>query len=153
MSTQAADLIVRKTVTVAAPIERAFEVFTERIGTWWPVATHSIGREQAQTAVLEGREGGRLYEVIEGGETAPWATLTAWEPPHRLVLSWHVNPERIAPTEVEVRFTAEEGGTRVDLEHRAWERLGADATDASAGYDEGWDLVLGRYVEAAGGPI
>jgi uncharacterized protein YndB with AHSA1/START domain len=150
MSTHAADLSVRKSLTVAAPPERAFEVFTARIGTWWPLDTHSIGEARARDAVLEGREGGAMYEVMEGGETAPWATVLAWEPPSRLVLSWHVNPE-VPATEVEVRFTPEGDGTRVVLEHRGWERLGERAEAARDGYDGGWDFVLGRFVEGAGG--
>jgi uncharacterized protein YndB with AHSA1/START domain len=147
MSTQAADLTVRKSLTVAAPVERAFEVFTERIGTWWPLDTHSIGHERARDAVLEGREGGGLYEVMDGGETAPWATVLAWEPPSRIVLSWHVNPT-VPATEVEVRFSPEGDGTRVVLEHRGWERLGDDADAARGAYEEGWDVVLGPFADA-----
>jgi uncharacterized protein YndB with AHSA1/START domain len=147
MSTQAADLTVRKSLTVAAPVERAFEVFTERIGAWWPFDPHSIGGEKTTTAVIEGRENGAVYEVMEGGGTAPWATVVSWEPPHRLVLSWHVNSEDPA-TEVEVRFSPDGDGTRVDLEHRGWEQFGDQAPEASGGYDEGWNLVLGRYVGA-----
>jgi uncharacterized protein YndB with AHSA1/START domain len=149
MTMQAADLTVRKTVTVAAPLERAFEVFTDKIGTWWPFDRHSIGEDRTQTAVIEAREGGRVYEVIEGGEEAYWATVTAWEPPRRLVLSWKVNPEAPAATEVEVRFSAEGDGTLVELEHRGFERFGDTAEQASGGYRDGWDTVLGRYVEAA----
>jgi DNA-binding transcriptional ArsR family regulator/uncharacterized protein YndB with AHSA1/START domain len=150
MTTQAADLTVRKTVTVAASLERAFEVFTERIATWWPLATHSIGGDRAQGVVMERRVGGRVYELIEGGDQGYWATVTAWDPPRRLALSWKVNPESAAPTEIEVRFTPDGEGTRVDLEHRGFERLGEDAPKASAGYTEGWGKVLGHYVGAAG---
>jgi uncharacterized protein YndB with AHSA1/START domain len=149
MSTQAADLTVRKSLTVAAPLERAFAVFTERIGTWWPFETFSIGEERTRGAVFEGREGGAVYELIGGDETAPWATVLAWEPPTRVVLSWHVNPE-VPATELEVRFAPEGEGTLVVLEHRGWELLGDKAEAARGGYEEGWDLVLGRYAEGAG---
>ena len=145
MSMQASDLSVRKSLTVDAPVERAFEVFTERIGTWWPFDTHSIGQARTHDAVLESREGGALYEVMDGGETAPWATVLTWEPPHRLVLSWHVNPE-VPATEVEVRFEPDGDGTRVELEHRGWEKCGPE--DRSS-YDTGWGVVLGKLVEAA----
>lgn len=150
MTTQAADLTVRKTVTVSASLERAFEVFTERIATWWPLDTYSLGESRTQDVVIEGREGGRVYEVIEGGEEGYWATVTAWDPPRRLALSWKVNPEAAAPTEIEVRFTPEGEGTRVDLEHRGFERLGEAAAKASEGYTEGWGKVLAHYVGAAG---
>lgn len=98
--------------------------------------------------VLEEREGGELYELTRSGEKAHWAWVTAWEPPFRLVLAWHLTPERSAPTEIEVRFTPEGGGTRLDLEHRHWERLGADGGAARDGYRSGWDPVLERFAEA-----
>ena len=148
MSTQTIEA-VRKTVTVRAPVEQAWETFTERLGTWWPFVPHSIGHERAETAVIEGRPGGRFLERIEGGEEALWGEVVVWEPPARLVVSWHPGWEPEQATELEVRFTAENGGTRVDLEHRGWERLGEDATGSRAGYESGWDIVLARYVEAA----
>ena len=147
MSTHAADLVVRKSLTVAAPLERAFEVFTERIGTWWPFETFSIGEGRTRGAVFEGHEGGDVYELI-GDERASWATVLAWEPPTRVVLSWHVNPE-VPATELEIRFAPEAEGTLVVLEHRGWERFGDRAADASGGYAQGWDLVLGHYAEGA----
>ena len=118
------------------------------MGTWWPFETHSIHGEKVETVVFEGREGGSVHEVATGGETAPWATVLAWEPPTRVLLSWHVNPENPA-TEIEVRFAPEGDGTRVDLEHRGFERLGEHAEAGSGAYDEGWDLVLGRFVDGA----
>jgi uncharacterized protein YndB with AHSA1/START domain len=146
MSTQAADATVRKSLTVAAPVELAFEVFTERIGTWWPFDPHSIGGEHTHDAVFEGRVGGSLYEVMDGGGTAPWATVLAWEPPSRILLSWRVNPE-VPATEVEVRFTPDGEGTLVVLEHRGWERLGERADAARGGYDQGWKHVLSRFAD------
>lgn len=145
MSARATDLTIRKAITVPVPPAEAFEAFTGRIGSWWPLATHSLGGERAATVVIEGRVDGRVYELTDG-EERDWGRVLAWEPPHRLVLEWHVNRDRPAPTEVEVRFSAEGDGTRVELEHRAWERLGEQASEASEGYRGGWDVVLGRYV-------
>ena len=53
--------------------------------------------------------------------------------------------------EVEVRFSADGGGTLVELEHRGWQKLGARAAEARAGYDEGWTVVLGEHFAAAAG--
>ncbi len=151
MSTNTAELAVRKTITVAASIDSAFATFTERIEEWWPLASYSVGQERAEAAFLEGRVGGRVYERMQGGEEAHWAEVLAWEPPHRLVLAWRPNPAAAAPTEVEVRFAATgPDETRVELEHRGWERLGAEAAEAHASYDGGWDGVLDLYREAAG---
>jgi uncharacterized protein YndB with AHSA1/START domain len=141
MRTEAMDLSVRKSVTVQTDVERAFRVFTDEIASWWPVETHSIHKEV--TPVLEGGAGGRVYERTEDGREEDWAKVLEWQPPHRLVLEWQVNPDR-PPSEVEVIFTAEGEVTRVDLEHR-----GLEDEEMQGSYDDGWDVVLGRFVERA----
>ncbi len=148
---------IQRHVTVGADQARAFRLFTEEIGSWWPVDTFSMaidreGGTKVESVVFEQREGGRVYEVASNGTEATWATVMAWEPPQRLVLAWKPNLRDESPTEVEITFTAEETGTRVGLEHRGWERLGERAIEASEGYATGWSFVLGdRYAAAAGG--
>lgn len=141
---------VKKTMLVAAPVEVAFEVFTERLSEWWPLATHSIGDEDTVSAHIEGRVGGRVYEIQQDGGQADWGVVSVWEPPHRLEMEWKVNPAAPAPTVIDVRFTDEGGSTRVDLEHSHWERLGANGQEARDNYNSGWDLVLSGYRSAAG---
>jgi uncharacterized protein YndB with AHSA1/START domain len=149
-STQAVGLKVEKTIVVEAPQEHAWVVFTERIGSWWPLRTHSIGQERAETVVIEPRVGGRLVETIRGGEEAVWGNVLVWEPPSRLVLTWHPADPREQATELELRFVAEgERATRVELEHRGWERLGDRAAASRDNYDSGWPEVLAPYVDAA----
>jgi uncharacterized protein YndB with AHSA1/START domain len=154
-STRATVDAVRKTVTVDCGLEHAFRIFTEGIGSWWPLHTHSISAGgpsgTPEIFVLEPRSGGRLFERTRDGSECEWGRILVWEPPGRLVLEWSVNPE--APsTEVEVRFSAHGERTQVELEHRGWERFPpehgpkARASYASAG---GWEEVLGAYVEAA----
>lgn len=141
---------VRKSVTVAAPIEHAFRVFTERTTDWWPLGTHSVREELAQAAVIEPRVGGAVYELWRDGRD-DWGRVTAWEPPHRLVFTWHPGRGADEATEVEVRFSERGGATLVELEHRGWEARGARAAEIRGYYDEGWNAVLARYVEAASG--
>ena len=57
MSTQIAPTTVRSSIVVDAPIERAFSVFTDDIGSWWPPEHHILQAELAET-VFEPREGG-----------------------------------------------------------------------------------------------
>lgn len=149
MTLESATMPIRKTAILEVGVERAFEVFTSRIGDWWPTATHSIHGEHVAEVVFERREGGRVFERTAGGEEADWARILAWEPPSRIVLEWRVDPTAAAPTEVEVRFRAENGGTRVELVHRGWERLGDAGEDGRRSYDGGWDGVLDRYREHA----
>ena len=149
MNRDATDLTVRRSVTVARNREDAFRIFTDEIGTWWPVDTHSIGKDgrPAETAAIDGREGGSFYERTGSG-TEHWGTILVWEPPARIVISWELQPER-PPTEIEVQFTEEGDATRVELEHRGFERLGDEAESVSAGYSAGWTEVLGQYAELA----
>lgn len=142
-------------VTVAAPVEDAFRVFTGEIGTWWPVDVHSIGEEKVTAVLMEGGAGGRLYEVWDNGEQRDWADVLEWDEPHRIVLAWHPNPDRSTSTEIEIRFTSEGDGTRVSLEHRGWDRLGAEAAEARESYLTGWPPVIDlftRQVDARGVP-
>ena len=71
--------------------------------------------------------------------------MLEWEPPQRFVLEWLIG--KCAGTEVEVRFTPEGPGARVELEHRGWDRI-ANPGERD-GYAGGWDAVLAPYVEQA----
>ena len=145
MTMQATEIeAIRKSVTVPLPVEKAFRLFTDGVNSWWPVATHSIGHEDVENVTFD-PDGKRLYERLADGTEHEWADIRAWEPPNRFLLAWRVNPEKIG-TEVEVRFSADGDETRVDLEHRGWEKRGASER---ADYDGGWDFVLGQYVGAA----
>ncbi len=155
MSTTEALPAIEKTVVVDASIETAFETFTRRLASWWPLETHSIHKDRIAEMVFEEREGGRLYERTATGEEADWADVVAWEPPHRIVLRWRVNPERPA-TEVEVRFTPDGKRTRVDLEHRNLERHGAgwESMRAAVASPDGWALEMRRFADfVAGRPL
>jgi uncharacterized protein YndB with AHSA1/START domain len=137
---------IEKNVTVACTLECAFALFTEKIGSWWPAATHSLYGDELEEIVWEPRVGGEVVEVSSSGSRKRWATVTAWEPPHRLVLAWEVDPERVG-TEVEVRFIEITGGTRVELEHRGFENVTAGAA-MRASYDPGWTFVLAELATA-----
>ena len=143
---------VQKTCTVPLPPERAFDLFTARMGEWWPVATHSISADAAAVRALrfEGRVGGRVVEVTAGGQEYSWADVLAWNPPTRFVLSWHPTTEPVAASRLEVTFREVEGGTEVVLVHSAWEEFGEEGSALRDRYETGWDLVLKQLVEHAG---
>jgi hypothetical protein len=141
---------VVKSRVVPIPIEEAFELFTRRIGEWWPVATHSIlGAEVAGVRFEEG-VGGRVVEVATDAKEHSWADVLAWDPPHRFVLSWHPNPNPVAASTLEVRFVSASGGTEITLEHRGWEEFGDSGEGIREDYQSGWDVVLTPFEEAAG---
>jgi len=156
MSTETTVPPIVRTVTVSRPVEDAFRIFTEEFGSWWPLDAYSRAYAErrdedvkAETVVIEGQIGGRIYEVMSDGTEASWGEVLAWEPPHRVVLSWKPHPRPTPPTEVEVTFTVEDTGTRVDVEHRAWERLGDGAAQAREEYTQGWPGVLARFEQVA----
>lgn len=150
-----AQTTVTTSIIVDAPIERAFSVFTEDIGSWWPREHHMLQGQESHM-VLEPNVGGRIYELGADGSECRWSHVLAWEPPNRLVFTWEISPQwsletdRAKASEVDVRFTAEgPGRTRVDVEHRhldhhgdGWEGL-RDAI-ASPG---GWPLELHAFTQ------
>jgi uncharacterized protein YndB with AHSA1/START domain len=143
---------VRKTVTVAAPVAIAFEVFTAQIEAWWPMASHHIGDADCQAVVIEPRVGGRWYERGVDGVECVLGSVLLWEPPRRVVLLWQLSAQfRFDPrieTEVDVRFTAiDDHTTQVELEHRGLEAYGADAVAMHEAFNSpnGWNGMLEHY--------
>jgi len=139
---------VRKELKVNLSAEAAFRLFTEGLHKWWPLATHSVDNEKAESCIFEGHVGGRIYEVMNDGTQADWGRVLAWEPYDKVSFTWH--PGRSADTEQEVTVTFREssGSTLVELVHTGWEALGERAVKARNGYVNGWDYVLGKYMEA-----
>jgi uncharacterized protein YndB with AHSA1/START domain len=144
---------VRKSVTVRASAERAFEVFTVGFDRWWP-RSHHIGQIPMKRTILEGHVGGRCYSEQMDGSECDWGEITAWEPPRRFVMAWKINvewkyePDLAKSSEVEVRFTPlADGSTRVDLEHRNFERLGAgwESMRNMVNSEGGWTSLLQMF--------
>ena len=148
---------VRKTVVVKATQEHAFAVFTARFGDWWPMASHHTGDEEAETVIIEPRVGGRWFERGTSGTETMWGYVTAWEPPKRLVLAWHLSPQFTfdpdVASEVEVTFHADgPTTTRVVLEHRKLEVYGDAAAGLRTSIDAegGWGAILEEFARLVG---
>lgn len=157
MSTQSRSQIqpapVRKSIHVNASPERAFDTFANGIGRWWP-SSHHIGNADLDRPIIEPLEGGRWYERGVDGSECEIGKVLAWEPPSRLLLAWQLTPDWVYDpeliTEVEVLFTQEGNGTRVDLEHRNLERIGERGEEMREKIDApgGWGQLLQLYSEA-----
>jgi uncharacterized protein YndB with AHSA1/START domain len=146
---------VRHEVVVDASIEHAFSVFTDDFGSFKPPEHNMLAVDIAET-VFEPRAGGRLYDRGVDGSECHWARVLAYEPPHRVVISWDINPQWQIETdlektsEVEVRFIAETPErTRVELEHRNLDRHleGWEAVRGGVDSEGGWPLYLRRFAE------
>ena len=117
---------IRLSFEVACGPEHAFEVWTSRIDQWWP-ADHTVSGDDDTTVYLEGRTGGRIFERTTTGVEHDWGEVTIWEPPTRLGYVWHIRRDRADATEVEIQFIDRgDATTRVEIEHRGWEALGAE---------------------------
>lgn len=145
---------VRKSVTVPLTPDEAFDLFTDRIDSWWPKETHSIGAGNGEgersTVTVEPHEGGAISETLPDGSVAPWGTVTEWEPGTRFGATWHVGRPESEATQIDVTFTPSDAGTQVDLTHSNWEMLGSAATEMRARYNTGWDHVLEGCFARAG---
>jgi uncharacterized protein YndB with AHSA1/START domain len=147
---------VRKVVSLKVPAGVAWRVFTEEMGTWWPLATHKIGEARAIDAKIEPFVGGRWYERGDDGSSCDWGRVLVWEPHSRLVLSWDISADwKYDPglkTEVEVRFIAEgRDATRVELEHRYLDRYAERRDQMHAIFDSegGWSGLLESFARLA----
>jgi uncharacterized protein YndB with AHSA1/START domain len=145
---------VRKSIRVNAAQAHAFEVFTSGIGRWWPRKA-TIGTAPMKAVVLEPRLGGRWYELGEDGSQAEVGKILVWEPPGRFVVSWDLNshwkPDTTVSSEVEVKFTADgPNATLVELEHRKFEQMGAEAgAKMRKDVDGGWPGMLDHFKREA----
>jgi hypothetical protein len=141
---------VRKSIVVAVTPERAFAVYTRRMDAWWPFEK-SVFKDRARTVTYEPRVGGAVEEFSVDGERAEWGRILAWNPPHSFRMTWHPGRGEDTAQELEVRFLAVPGGTRVEIEHHGWERLLAQGRAQRDNYDRGWAAVLAAFETAIAG--
>jgi uncharacterized protein YndB with AHSA1/START domain len=134
---------VVKAVTVHVEPARAFELFARDLARWWPLAQFHTGPDPVECAI-EPRAGGRVFERAADGRETAWGTVLAYEPPHRLAFSWIVGLSAEQAQRVEIRFTPEERGTRVELTHSGWEKLGNAGAALRERYDRGWATLIER---------
>ena len=145
---------IRKSIRVDVAPARAFEIFTSGMNRWW-LKTHTINptKSPIKNIVVEPRAGGRWFERGEDGSECNWGKVLAWEPPTRLLLAWQINgrwqfdPALI--TEVDIRFTPDGNGARVELEHRKLEALGDQAEAMAQAFTGGWGVLLDSFAKQA----
>lgn len=151
--TQVAGAVVRRHTVVAANAEKAFAVFTERLGDFKPPEHNLLAAPIAET-VFEPWVGGHIYDRAIDGTQCHWARVLVYEPPRRVVFTWDIGPtwqlenDPENASEVEVRFIEETADrTRVELEHRNIDRHGPgwESVADGVGHDQGWPLYLARY--------
>lgn len=132
-------------ISIELPPQAAFERFTVDIGEWWPLKSHSVGLEDGGTVVFEDRPGGRIYEVLKDGSEETWGKVVEWEPPSKVVYTWHPGRAPETAQRIVVRFEESAGGTELKVEQSGWERFGEGAAEMRQEYVEGWPRVLEAF--------
>ena len=135
-------MTIHKSIWIARPPEISFKVFCEEMCAWWP---GGFGGKDSKL-YLESQVGGRFYEKRGDGTEYEIGRVTAYEPPSRVAFTWRA-PSWEEITQVDIRFAADAGGTRVELEHSGWEQS-AKTREARVHYDSGWGTILGHYQSA-----
>lgn len=139
--------MIHKTALLHCSIERAFELFTERAGEWWPPERRHTGDVESAIVILES---GRFYERARDGREVDLGRVREWRKPERLVLDWYPGTDRDRPTEVTIGFAAEGDKTRITIDH-APGLSGELWSQRNAKFDQSWNLVLAALGKAAPG--
>jgi uncharacterized protein YndB with AHSA1/START domain len=146
---------VTSSIVVEASIERAFDVFTREMGSWWPSEHHILEADLAEM-VFEPRAGGHIIDRGVDGSECRWSRVLAYEPPTRVVFSWDISmswqreTDPARASEIEVQFVAEAPErTRVELEHRHLERHGEgwEKMRVAVASPNGWDLGMQAFAQ------
>lgn len=149
--------LFEKTFMVKAPVQRAFDVFTRGFHTWWP-HEYTWSGEVLDTIAIEPQKGGRCFERGPHNFECDWGRVLEWKPPHKLVFTWQISPNRVPEpdpgkvSEVEIRLDEEsEKETRVTFIHRNFSKHGegAEAYRKAMSSEKGWPDILKRYQIAA----
>lgn len=140
---------VAKTLHVELSPEAAFDLFVNRMGDWWPLATHSVAEDLAVGVRVDARVGGAIREVTSDGAEHEWGVISVFEPGSHFRCLWRPGSPADLATEVDLRFEAAGSGTRITLVHSGWEARGDDARRVRDGYESGWDVVLAPFVARA----
>ncbi|WP_433041595.1 SRPBCC family protein [Dactylosporangium sp. CS-033363] len=146
---------IQRDIVVGVRPQRAFEVFTGDMTSWWP-ASHHIGSAPIAEVLIEPRVGGRWYTRHQDGTETSTGFVTVWEPPTRFVVTWQIGADwkyhDDLVTSIEVRFVEQpDGRTRVLLEHRGLEAFGTDAAKMRTTFEgpDAWTGILAAYAQVA----
>lgn len=141
--------MIDKSVVLPCGPERAFAIFTAEISRWWPTERRHTD-DPASRITLD--EAGPFFEEAADGTTVPLGRVRAWEPPARLLLDFYPGTGPDHPTEVEVAFEPEAGGTRVRIRHRPTAASAGIFDERAGSFVRSWDLVLPSLATHAGLP-
>jgi len=122
--------------------EEAFGAYTGRIGDWWD-PRYTANADTLETLVIQPLVGGRVFGRHSDLGDDDWGEVAAWDPGRRVVHTFTLAQDRAYPSEVEVEFAPEDGGTcTMRFAHGGWTDANADARPKFGD----WPVILERYV-------
>jgi Activator of Hsp90 ATPase homolog 1-like protein len=139
--------VIRKSAYLSCPPARAFKLFTERASDWWPEGVRHTGDPQSEIRMLAD---GRFWERATDGREVELGRVLVWEPAQCLILDFYPGTDDEHPTEVVVRFSAEDGGTRIVVEHSPKPESAELWATGAPKFERSWSLVLEALRGASG---
>ena len=136
---------IRRSVSVSWPQAEAYRRFVEDFAKWWPSFSYSIGGSRIKRVVFEAHTGGRIFEEHKDGTRMRWGTVISLDAPRSVTFTFHPSRAESDAQLVEITFSPEGEGTRVDLVSTGWEKMSDKARATRGGYQLGWGLVLDRF--------
>ncbi len=146
-----------KTIEVPCSQQKAFGVFVNEMGSWWPLDKRSMslmqGGKPAKSLRVEAKQGGKIVEIGSDDTEHLWGTIKSYDPHDFVSMDFHMGLPPENASLVEVRFTAlGEEQTRVELTQSNWEAFGDMAEMMRDGYGSGWVIIFEEaYKSACGG--
>jgi len=138
-------MMVKSVLLPLAPVA-AFRLFTEKIGAWWPADRRHTEDPASEIFLLES---GRFFERARDGREVELGRVRSWDLPNRIVLDFFIATGPDKPTEVEIAFAAQGGGTQVTVVHRPKPASAPLWTERAPRYARSWDVVLAALSRAA----
>lgn len=148
-----------KVIEVPCSQKNAFDVFLDKMETWWPLGKFTVSAMAGQPAKgirVDAREGGVITEIGSDGTEVQWGTIRVLDRYARLVMDFHIpRPGDVVTTRplLELDFVAMgPTQTRVTLTQSNFEALGDMGAPVRGGYGFGWTMIFeGGYKAACGG--
>ncbi len=156
-----------KTIEVPCSQKTAFEVFLNKMDSWWPLDKFTVSAMRgapARSIRVEAKQGGNIVEIGSDDKETTWGTIKSYDPYGFVSMDFHIPQpdERVEEgsdprgqtgrTLIEVRFTAlGDEETRVELTQSNWEALGDMAEAIRGGYGGGWVMIFEQAFKSACG--
>jgi hypothetical protein len=147
MTEQAAPPITHE-YALSCSAERAFDVYTGRIGEWWD-PRYTANAETFEGVTIEPRVGGRVFAAHGEAGRDDWGEVLVWEPGRRVVYTSTLAQSAGHPSEIAVVFEPDGPGCVVEFEHGGWTE--SNVSDR-AKFTE-WPVMLDRFAALAQSPV